>query len=996
MKKKLLRVFYLFFCLSVASLMAPEISVSQLPDVGDIAIIGYNADVDDEILFISFVDISSGTTIYFSDGDWNGSRFESGEGTIQYEVPSAAITAGDVIEINPGTATSSNGGTVTVNESYNFAGGGDGLYAYLASSPNDPDTFTFLFALTNESNWASADGELTATNLDEGTTALSGIGGRVADNGEYIGTIKGTVSTVKSEIRKVETEWATTDGTGDQSITFNTNNFTLIDPPTVRFTASKLTANEGDETATLTVELAESNGSAVEIDVAFLQNSSTASASDIDNYLKQTISFGSEAAEGATKDITVSLTDDDDFEGDEIAVFQLQNNTAGSVINPEVLNLTITDNDIPNVVINEFLADPPSDANGDGVTSSDDDEFIEIVNNVDTDIDISGWQLSDDGGSNITHTFPSGTVLPANGAAVVFGGGEPTGGFGGAIVQTTSSLRLNNTGDAPALLDDQGNIIQTISYDGSVAGQSETRDPDISGNFVAHSTASGSGGALYSPGTRADGTAFGSTYATGIRGSEGWRMLASPTQNTTFNDLFSHLWMQGVAGSDDPSGQGTLYSWSENLATFEPAANMSDELIAGKGYIVYVFEDDKLSIPGLQGGFPKVISTHNKENSDQIRIDVTANDSDKSGNIEGNEGWNLLGNPYGSDISVTAVKDALEAVNSNLNAHISIWDHSAGSGNGGYVQLNDGDLIAPFQAFWVRYTQGFGSGTATFNENDLAANKGAVFYKQPADKKNGFQLYLGNGEKFDTYKVVFREEGTIGEDLQDAYKLFSLNSNSINLFSTLGEGVKLAINALPRVSTLQREVRIPLRYQLPRGDDYTFRWGDIKHLPAEMKIYLMDNQTGSKIDLRIREKLSFTYHNTKNEEQGKTQHSLLNKTRKVQNNPRFELLIIPTEVNEEPPSAEEMEEPVTLSPNYPNPFRSQTNMTFTLKEPSRVTITIWNIVGQKVATIYDDQMMSEGAHPYSWDVTTDMPSGIYICKLNAAGEVLIRKMTLIK
>ena len=70
-------------------------------------------------------------------------------------------------------------------------------------------------------------------------------------------------------------------------------------------------------------------------------------------------------------------------------------------------------------------------------------------------------------------------------------------------------LGRNNTGDTLTLVDNSGTVMDTYTY-GSEGGdnQSLTRDPDITGAFVKHSLANGSGGALFSPGARLDGTAF--------------------------------------------------------------------------------------------------------------------------------------------------------------------------------------------------------------------------------------------------------------------------------------------------------------------------------------------------------------------------------------------------------------------------------------------------------------------------------------------------------
>lgn len=166
------------------------------------------------------------------------------------------------------------------------------------------------------------------------------------------------------------------------------------------------------------------------------------------------------------------------------------------------------------IILNEINIDPDpvlGDANGDGVVNTGDDEFVEIVNISGSSLDISGWTLNDLTG--VRHTFPSGTIISDGCAVVVFGGGEPTGSFGGSLVQTSSNglLGLNNDGDTLTVYDLSAVVVFSYTY-GSEGGdnQSLTRDPDIIGPvpFKKHSTATGSGGALYSPGTRIDGAGF--------------------------------------------------------------------------------------------------------------------------------------------------------------------------------------------------------------------------------------------------------------------------------------------------------------------------------------------------------------------------------------------------------------------------------------------------------------------------------------------------------
>lgn len=174
---------------------------------------------------------------------------------------------------------------------------------------------------------------------------------------------------------------------------------------------------------------------------------------------------------------------------------------------------TQTPTPIPALLINEIHADPHptlGDANQDGLLDIQQDEFIEIVNTTGVALDLSGWQIRDVVG--LRHVFPAGTVVAQNCAVVVFGGGVPTGTFGGSLVQvaSTGTLALNNAGDTITLLNPASMPQAQYSYNTEAEDdQSITRSPDILGPvLVKHSEAQGSGGSLYSPGTRLDGLPF--------------------------------------------------------------------------------------------------------------------------------------------------------------------------------------------------------------------------------------------------------------------------------------------------------------------------------------------------------------------------------------------------------------------------------------------------------------------------------------------------------
>ncbi len=181
-------------------------------------------------------------------------------------------------------------------------------------------------------------------------------------------------------------------------------------------------------------------------------------------------------------------------------------------------NVDTTAVQTPPLIINEVLYDPSNtallgDANGDGVYDQEHDSFIEFINLGSVCFDAGGIQIWDDEASGqLRHTIAPGTIIPAGGALVVFGGGNPTGSFGGALVQTASSsangLSLNNSGEVIAIKDALGNTFLNFDSDAlsNNPDESYTRNPDIVGAFEQHND---NFPIRYSPGTAVDGTPFG-------------------------------------------------------------------------------------------------------------------------------------------------------------------------------------------------------------------------------------------------------------------------------------------------------------------------------------------------------------------------------------------------------------------------------------------------------------------------------------------------------
>lgn len=88
-----------------------------------------------------------------------------------------------------------------------------------------------------------------------------------------------------------------------------------------------------------------------------------------------------------------------------------------------------------------------------------------------------------------------------------------------------------------------------------------------------------------------------------------------------------------------------------------------------------------------------------------------------------------------------------------------------------------------------------------------------------------------------------------------------------------------------------------------------------------------------------------------------------------------------------------------LYQNYPNPFNPTTQIKYDLPKDTHVKITIYNLMGQVVKTLVDEDQPA-GSHTIRWDATNDfgqrVASGIYLYVLKAGDFVQSKRMTLLK
>jgi len=135
-------IFTLLFIMALCSLRAQGTTLKP----GDIAIIGFQSDNNDQFAFLSLVDMAGGTQIQFSEKGWNGSLaipafVVTTEGVHTWTAPPTGLSKGSVVTISfnsLGTSPTATAGTVQSTAAAKLSTSGDELLAFQgpATTPN--------------------------------------------------------------------------------------------------------------------------------------------------------------------------------------------------------------------------------------------------------------------------------------------------------------------------------------------------------------------------------------------------------------------------------------------------------------------------------------------------------------------------------------------------------------------------------------------------------------------------------------------------------------------------------------------------------------------------------------------------------------------------------------------------------------------------------------------------------------------------------------------
>ncbi|RZJ69596.1 choice-of-anchor I family protein [Flavobacterium sp.] len=414
---------------------------AQLSQPGDIAFVGWNADGDDDIAFVTFKDISPNTNIYFCDSEWNGTGFGTDEGDFTWTSGAALIPAGTVIHINAlSAAINTSHGVISFSNAGGLSSSSDAMFAFLGTAPR-----TATVHLAAISNAASGFGTLANTGLAIGTTAILLPEG--ADIANYNGPRNGLDINGYHAQFGSSSNWQIEDTAADDH-----NNGTIPDLP---FNASIFTISNADGTPPSVASVAPTQTT---VAIVFSEAVTEVQAETIANYsfspARTITSAVYDAAlnkvvlthEGFATGIayTLSVSNVEDVSGNEMTPF-----TSDAIFFNGLAS---------GLVISEIMYNAPS-------ANSDQLEFLEIYNNTNNTIALGGIRVKDE--ANFVFRFPQMDVASHQTVLLATDKTSADAFYGVSFIDMPQSIinALGNGGELLQILNTQDGVISQVTYD---------------------------------------------------------------------------------------------------------------------------------------------------------------------------------------------------------------------------------------------------------------------------------------------------------------------------------------------------------------------------------------------------------------------------------------------------------------------------------------------------------------------------------------------------
>ena len=262
---------------------------------------------------------------------------------------------------------------------------------------------------------------------------------------------------------------------------------------------------------------------------------------------------------------------------------------------------------------------------------------------------------------------------------------------------------------------------------------------------------------------------------------------------------------------------------------------------------------------------PVTFSLSGKLNTGNLEVNLTRTAGKEK------EGFNLVGNPYPSYLSVSSIM-------TNPDIDKSYWLRGRNSGNSAWIfdsyniagdvaTRNSGlavtSFIPPMQAFWVRVSSGKAGAKLNLNNSmrehkDVANNR----FRAQANLSPLIRLVVSNGTNSDEAVIYFNVNASNGYDAYDSPKMFNNNPNIPEIY-TLAGSEKLVINGMNQYFG---GLQIPLGFITGQSNTLSIRASELRNMNPDIQIILKDKLMNNEINLTQGGLYNFTSTNVSTEQ----------------------------------------------------------------------------------------------------------------------------------
>jgi hypothetical protein len=420
-------------------------------------------------------------------------------------------------------------------------------------------------------------------------------------------------------------------------------------------------------------------------------------------------------------------------------------------------------------------------------------------------------------------TFTAGT------STVVFKGqAAQTIGFSGSAVATTfNNLTIDNDGYNVTISPSAVTVTGVVSM---LEGTLQTSPGTLT--LTSNSAGSASIGEIKS-GAAVSGDITLQRYIPSIPSTQGyWFNLGCPIQGQTIAMWNDDIITTGFAGSDYPSyGFNNIQYYNETASGtmntgYVGVTNATNSITLNRGYYVWL------------AGAAQNIDNTGAIQTGQVTVPLSYTVTSPGTIFD--YGWNLVANPYPSEIDWSLSSASLTGPRVYY-----VFDYQTNSYKFRNAATNTGTAsryIAHSQGFMVKVNNG--TQNLVFQETHKT-NTGAAF-ERSSDADNSFvALRFSKGQNADESMIVFDAAATQGYDDLDVADLQSPVESAVEMALIASGDAPLAQDARPFTG----EIEIPVVLDMPEAGSYTFTVVELQNLPLGACLVIQDLVTGETLQL---------------------------------------------------------------------------------------------------------------------------------------------------